>query len=193
MTQAALTGQAYAASPLNFDSAHWHVQVIKRGQTSFPVNLLDDLLGYLKSLQDSDCKYMGTSYLDYMEKTYEFQQLPGSQVQTGIHNFDKSFIAEVLKPYTTALIDMLSGIPYAVSAKSKSSSTREDFKAVLFGMLTLDQPEWRPVALLAMRKTGLSKEHCKVCFATVCICDILDCMVRKICHNLWHGCATSIT
>ena len=109
---------------------------------------MDDLIEHIKTLHDIDCKYLDVPYLEYMEERYTYKD------RVGLHSMDDHYAAEELIPWCQTLINLFYGRPYSAEAsKLQDKKYVNDFSHVVQGLMALDDAEWRPVALAAMRKS----------------------------------------
>ena len=133
------------------------MQVVSVGQTKFKATLMDELLEHLKAIADPKCKDSTMSYLQFMQEKYQWQperlQLFGDKAPVGIQHFDKSFAHDVLNPFKNALINLLHRRPFdAAIAQRQKQDALAKFRSLVQCLHILDDSEWRPVALVAMRK-----------------------------------------
>lgn len=108
---------------------------------------MDDLIEHIKSIHDRQCKHLNTPYLEYMKKYYTYGGT------TGLQDMKDDFPQVELTPWTNTLINLFYARPFAADAtKSKKKQLVNDFSHLIQGLMALDDAEWRPVAMLAMRK-----------------------------------------
>lgn len=109
---------------------------------------MDDLIEHIKSLHDSDCEHLRTPYLEYMQQHYTYKGLKGLQSMTD------QYPEEELLPWCQTLINLFYARPYSTEVtKLQDKKLVNNFSHVVQGLMALDDAEWRPVALAAMRKS----------------------------------------
>ncbi len=142
------------------------LQTVKQGLSEFAATSMDDLLAHLKAIHDSSCSQLKTSYLDYMTHHYTYGK--GQHKAKGLDCFDNTFATEVLEKYCNALINLLKGRPFGrTDMDGMKSADTNDFQQIMQCLLALDDPDWRPVALIAMVKANdARKKNVQVCCVT---------------------------
>ena len=154
------------------------LQAANNGHKKSQITSLDDLIEHIKSINDSECKRPNMSYLEYMEKHYTFDG------HTGLHNMEDSYYNKELKPWCQALINLFYGRPFTSEVtKLCKKDEVNDFSHVVQCLMALDDAEWRPVALVAMRKAQQAREGThKVVHNLLCLlmCDRMSCKAFQL-------------
>lgn len=123
-------------------------------QTTFTATLMDELMENLKAIADPTCSFLGMSYLQFMEDEYEWGP-PGQPKLKGIHCFDSKFGDQELFPVKNSMVNLFNLRPFDTASSAVQKKVEiATFKSVARCLFVLDDPEWRPVALLAMRKAA---------------------------------------
>lgn len=138
------------------DWGNTYLQVVTMRQTTFTATLMDELMENLKAIADPGCSFLGMSYLQFMEDEYEWGP-PGQAKLRGIHRLDTKFGDQELHPLKNCMVNLFNLRPFdAASSSVQKKVETATFKNVARCLFILDDPEWRPVALLAMRKAAKS-------------------------------------
>lgn len=111
------------------------------------ITSMDDLIEHIKSIHDRQCNHVSMSYLEYMQHHYTY----GGKI--GLQDMTDDFPQLELIPWNRTLINLFYARPFAADAtKTKKKQLVNDFSHLVQGLMALDDAEWRPVAMLAMRK-----------------------------------------
>ena len=119
---------------------------------------MDDLIEHIKSISDRNCEHLSKPYLEYMEHHYMYAGC------TGLHTMNDEYPKKELIPWCQTLINLFYARPFRAEVTKVQIQQKNpkrlvnDFGHVVQCLMALDDAEWRPVALVAMRKADKCRE-----------------------------------